>query len=128
MTLSDSASAAKRVGIGDLIFAVVSRPKGRERLHLGTARIARCNRQQPAFAFAADENETILNAALGLPSIGRKASDSGRHSSAEVRGRLEPLDVNNLVLHIAEHNIGSVCTISCVGDHPVSSVEDHLIS
>jgi hypothetical protein len=77
-------------------------------LDIGTVRIASRNRQQSAFTLSADENETILNTALGAPSIGRKASDSGRHGSAEVRGRLEPLDVNNLVLHIAEHDIGSV--------------------
>jgi hypothetical protein len=82
------------------------RPKGRERLYIGTVRIARREHEQPALALAANEHEAVIRVALGLPAIGLKALDSGRHGAVEIRGRLKALNLNNLVLHVVEHDIG----------------------
>ena len=119
------------------------RPKGRERLDIGTVRIASRNRQQSAFTLSADENETILNAALGLPSIGRKTSDSGHHSSTEVHGRLEPLAVDDFPLRSPYNDVARLGVVLVSGEavaghrrivatvsvcvHPVPRCQEHCM-
>jgi hypothetical protein len=69
-----------------------------ERLRRRAVRIAFRNRQQAAFNLAADENETVLNAARGLLSIGCKALYGGPPWPRRVRGRLKLLAVDDFPL------------------------------